>query len=874
MKIQKVYIKNFKGIQDKKIIDFDESTTILIGPNGFGKTTIYDVLELCFTGSLHRTDVKKSVTSDSRDYIKPFYQNQSGKDVIIKVWIKNEYSDTPEDSDLIIVKYLSKDHTGRSNNSGRKNKPSDFGLMKTYRDVPERFEDDEFTPQVTSEINDKTISNFLGLERDGDSFSSLYRLFNYIQQEETTYFLKKSEKERKSALGFLLQTEDHESELERINVRITKFEGILIKLNDEIKRIPEIQFNDKPIFENIFPDKDIAFDKELLYQDIIPVELKETRDLYISQIDKIINFKKIFLIAEYRKKQASDNLDKLNDYDFLSFYALKNLISPNEIDKIKEEWQLVKNEIKHKVYILQLLIPNIIVYKDHNIKYDKYKKFSEIDSFESKIEEVVNVAENIQLENSDNFKILLMQRSNLKQMVDVLESSIKEIVQSRNKINEELGKMSDEMIGKANCPYCGYEWGTLETLKSCFEKKALFLEGLLSDQSLSLINIEEELEKNYVIPIQKEINDFLEKESKIEEDFIAVLEGLKNFEVDNRIPNLLNSNDHVWKTPSDMKTLTVSLKSIKTDLMSKVTASEEVYNKIQSMINVDFSEYLKLIKALNLQGELDKFIIFSQEKQIDQVIQNDAINAIRDFIQELKCKYSYNHEQAKDEDGFYNKYFDEDENKFNGLQILVLEMKKQYVDFMLFQNQSSILINYKRRYTELHELVKNLKSLKDVYSKTITKYKCEMVERIKLPFYIYSAKILQNYQQGMGVFLATKENSDTIRFLTDPTTDHDAVHHLSSGQLAVISLAFTLAINKTYNVSKELKCLMIDDPIQEMDALNIHSFVELIRHDFLNEYQLIFSTHNDINAVFMKYKFEKISEKTVSLINVQDSFFE
>ena len=125
----------------------------------------------------------------------------------------------------------------------------------------------------------------------------------------------------------------------------------------------------------------------------------------------------------------------------------------------------------------------------------------------------------------------------------------------------------------------------------------------------------------------------------------------------------------------------------------------------------------------------------------------------------------------------------------------------------------------------------------------------------------------------MGVFLSTKENSDSIRFLTDPSSDHDAIHHLSSGQLAVISLAFSMAINKTYNISKNLKFLVIDDPIQEMDALNIYSFVELMRHEFIGEYQLIFSTHSDMSALYMKYKFEKITDHVVSMINVQDELF-
>ena len=75
MKFLKVYIKNFKGIKRAKVIELDKGTTLLTGPNGFGKTTIFDAIELCLTGSLHRTEVKKGVTDDRKSYIKPFFQN-------------------------------------------------------------------------------------------------------------------------------------------------------------------------------------------------------------------------------------------------------------------------------------------------------------------------------------------------------------------------------------------------------------------------------------------------------------------------------------------------------------------------------------------------------------------------------------------------------------------------------------------------------------------------------------------------------------------------------------------------------------------------------------------------------------------------------
>ena len=48
---------------------------------------------------------------------------------------------------------------------------------------------------------------------------------------------------------------------------------------------------------------------------------------------------------------------------------------------------------------------------------------------------------------------------------------------------------------------------------------------------------------------------------------------------------------------------------------------------------------------------------------------------------------------------------------------------------------------------------------------------------------------------------------------------------------------------------------MIDDPIQDMDAMNVLSFIEILRHGIIDKYQIILSTYSDQNALFMGYKF-------------------
>jgi len=76
---------------------------------------------------------------------------------------------------------------------------------------------------------------------------------------------------------------------------------------------------------------------------------------------------------------------------------------------------------------------------------------------------------------------------------------------------------------------------------------------------------------------------------------------------------------------------------------------------------------------------------------------------------------------------------------------------------------------------------------------------------------------------------------------------------MSSGQLATLVIAFTLALNKRYSKNE---FLFIDDPIQTLDELNIAGLVELLRNEF-SDRQIFISTHEDMMSAYMRYKFKK-----------------
>ena len=155
-----------------------------------------------------------------------------------------------------------------------------------------------------------------------------------------------------------------------------------------------------------------------------------------------------------------------------------------------------------------------------------------------------------------------------------------------------------------------------------------------------------------------------------------------------------------------------------------------------------------------------------------------------------------------------------------------------------------------------------------IYENKIASHWRKIIRDIEIPFYIYSGKIIQNYQLGCGLFIREKDNYEkSIMFVSGLENDHDVINYLSSGQLSGLVIAFTLALNKVYE-QKALSVLLIDDPVQTMDEINIASFVELLRNDFRHK-QIILSTHEEEISKYIRYKFSKYNLST-KRINVKN----
>lgn len=217
----------------------------------------------------------------------------------------------------------------------------------------------------------------------------------------------------------------------------------------------------------------------------------------------------------------------------------------------------------------------------------------------------------------------------------------------------------------------------------------------------------------------------------------------------------------------------------------------------------------------------------------------------------------------------------------NQINLESIKEKKDYIEYQYFLQTSLIFEkanSLKEKIRKIKDLITLINGLLRVYNDKINAHRAKMISDIEIPFYIYSGKIIQNHQRGIGVFIkeekvieATGEvQLKTLNFVPPVQTDHDIVHSFSSGQISSTVIAFTLALNKVYGNSG-IKILLIDDPVQTMDEMNMASFVELLRNDFKDR-QLILSTHEDDISLYLRYKFLKYG-LGVGNINVKQALY-
>ena len=872
MKIKKILIKNFKNIKETRIIDFQENVTLFVGPNGFGKTTIFDAIELSLTGKIRR--IEESDYSDGRSsFSTPYFQNNPEEDTFIELTLTND-----EGSSLIVSSLYKSSMNAEGSNVP---KFSFSKFKRTVRFEPEPLED---LDGLSERDIQKVISQFLGYESEDYSLGDTFDLFHYIQQDETAYYLKQKEKDRKEQLNFLLNIGNYvnrKNRLERLKSVLSSSEKELKAKKDKLKTSP-IK-NDTPYSKlPLRADNDFAFNKESIEFDN---ELSnESLNIYLSEIEKLQEFRSSFSPKDYFLRKLSDQFERevLDDKDFIFYLIVREFFeSQDNIEHIEQNHTLILNDKNYSYFLLKNYIGQLESLENDSRMFKRGKILEglldvEIDKLNIEIiKNSLNSFPNWEFGQVwlEMFDYKLSTYKIKKEQLDDGVNSINKLLEIRSRLKEHSDEKNSE------CVFCGYDWGESKNLLIAYEETTNQLRKNLTNFEIEVSNMVEELNQ-LKMELQNQIQTEQEKLFVIPDDFLSVIRSISNYDFPESFSNLVVMNSEIRPLLVDESASLQEFENLKTELISslqeKLLIPKEVY-----------STFLRVVKkSVNFENLLEKYSILAGESIREYEISFDllpiSLNKFEEnkekllvFLRDLRSQIVFDYSKSLDSQHLFDKYFASKEKIFEDCTIERISQKREYI-INQFELQSLTMFNQienrlqiiERTITYLQQRVRELNN-------NIKFYQEQMIQKLKLPFYMYTAKILQNYQQGMGVLLTTQNNSN-IRFIANSNSEQDVMYQLSSGQVAVISFAFTLALNTTFKISKEFKFLSIDDPIQDMDSMNVYALIDLIRHS-LSDYQIIMSTHNDGSAMFIKYKFELFSNSEISnvgLKNIKDILLE
>lgn len=775
-KLNKLHLINYK-VFDDKVIEFNRADLIVLdGPNGYGKTSIFEAIEYVITGSIKRAEQCPEV-SGKIAYSTHFLANDSSKDVKIKgEFISGE--NKIEIERTIKVESI----------SGLQNNPKNLKSVTETRIFIDNIEVD-----ITSlEGVDKIIGKNLG-----ENLGQYYDKFYYISQEDRLNFLMDTDERRMKEISSLFNIDDEIKQYEKYiklrNSLAKKIKALKQENKEERKVFEEFKGGlkenktDKRPYKNLFPK---CGKKIYLNENIVKIKDKAKLE------EMLIELKEIALLSRNKLYFESDLFNsRILPYS-TNPHLVKNILVFQMLEK---KYKNISQIYETYEYLNNL--PKIEHSDELNIEELNYSVLKEKLEIEDDIGEVLRIQNDIIKirQNQNTYNKALEKLKNAKEIFS-------KNLEQWNLVN---GNLTDNI-----CPYCGTIFDSEEDYKTAIEDASRVLDDYSDLETKKIKEFLDELQNKFIDIFKTIINNFLEENSFMDNDCVKIV-----------VQNIQNISGKLNDLSSLLKKENVEIGGHVLDLMNEDSWNNAVSNLLDIMKEKCIKKLPDNFNELQNENRFSEHFINIYDGDTDKI----------DFISE------------------------DDENE----KRLYLEEQYQLQEYEKVDEKEKELLKKEKLEENLADMKEKVGKLVSIFKNEIGKYEKKIIGEIQIPLYIYSGRILQYYQGGLGIYIKTdvkKEKLYAIRFLSSNQSDHDVLYTMSSGQLTGVVISLTLTLNKIYGTDK-FACILIDDPVQTMDDLNIASLVEVLRGEF-KDYQMIVSTHEEDFSRFIRYKYDKYNLTT------------
>lgn len=791
--ITQIALNNFKSFKKEKIsiAQFDSQLNILSGPNGFGKTTIFDAIELVFSHKMTRFVNHEHGRQTFEQHL--LLNDTSGKGFIVINTLIDERK----------IQYIAiiNNDTNYKHEEFLERSISYFRLENEYYIT--NFE--KVSPEKV----------FQHVEQHGiESPEPIIKMFNicyYVSQENSTHLLKLNIKSREDTLSPLIGNKIIEDKYSPLKEAKGLFDYDEIEIQNLLRRIHALKYDESIQAEPyvmLFPSMELEWDSKRYRAD-------NNTSKNISKLKLMSTFKhyKKEVLKHYKNKMIDDFIKSNETIQVISTIYAENIETVESLIEVVESEQQKKLEVEklQSLYheIERDLANPIFRTKDTEKIKSRIEKLK-IALNENNFELLANVS--ILQDNLTELENKLNKRITGLELHDNLSKQKLNLQSSRKNIIEDLGEYT-KLVSKeeTHCPLCNTEFESLDELIANIDSVSTILEQIIvtgeSDLTGNWQDVETVFEK-----IKESFSGLEKKKVGIDWNDVnisAYLEDTSNIKRLGRLLNFIKSEkiqvDAAGEWSDQLKN-------------KKLILAEEFLENLQEMSVDDFIDSLKEFLNVNSLNDLNRTTSEIEDSQIKQKIE-------------------------------YFRY---------------LQRSASNTEYQKLSDQLKDLVREKLQWDKLgvayQEIVKNVNLQEKKLKKSI-------VEAIRVPLLIYTAKMLQNYQGGLGVYI-----EETVLRFVSSQKQPDILNKFSSGQLSAFVLTFLLLMNKLY-VSKEedFQFILIDDPVQTMDEINLSSFVDVLRREFQDK-QIILSTHEEDKKNYIGYKFVK-NGSSVNVLNVKDQWY-
>lgn len=448
IKILSVDLHNFKGFE-KLHVDFNGNDAVVLGgQNGFGKTTIFDALELLFTSKIERL-VNYTTLHDARGNV--------SQDVLPLVHDKNTDDVVRVEATIQIDDEVAK--IFRQAKVADMRNPVDFSAFRYF----ERETENGSRP-ITEEEEER-----LGL----NELASSYSFLNYLSQEEATAFLKKKEADRAKEISKLFNLEPYNIPIDQITKLLTSIRPIIRESERNIRDIESL--------------------------------IGQLRQQGLGNADKVVAYKKICKEDQFWDMENPN----LTDNDFNSFFAeggvmdrllyfcqhiedYKQYRQNSLIKDLQEEKRLSSTVFWISFKERKSLLEAYKDYRDNLLPKTNALKLENLQNFELHIPEVAKQA--VQESTIDDFYKRKENLQCLYNSTTALQRDMATLLRSREELANAVSRIGHDLYS-TECPLCGQKFENFEELNDKIGFHGREMQQHLSDTNKALEQQFNELRK-------------------------------------------------------------------------------------------------------------------------------------------------------------------------------------------------------------------------------------------------------------------------------------------------------------------------------------------------------------------------------------------